>query len=92
MKAGEHGPDVLYDKFLVAKMKNVYGDGDELIVLEQDRINPPGGEFVFVLRPETDDQAAIAALWTYAVVCEATYPGLALDIREQLTRIVGDEG
>ncbi len=74
MKAGEHGPDRVYRKFAV--IKNSTG-----LEISQDV------EFLFVLRPETDDQAALAALETYADVCEATYPLLAEELRAQIARI-----
>lgn len=92
MKAGEHGPDKLYDKFVVCKSKHATIDPDMGCVLVPiDKRLGAGKEFLFVLRPETDDDAAIAALHTYAEICERTYPGLAHDIREQLLRISNDE-
>lgn len=89
MKAGEHGPDELYDKFMVYKTKNVlpYGptveDRPDLNMFRaSDELTHK--EFVFVLRPEADDSAAVEALFVYADFCEATYPGLARDIRKKL--------
>jgi hypothetical protein len=77
VKAREHGPDKVYGKFRVIKRST----GLEL---------DPEIEFFFVLRPETDDRAALAALGTYADVCEATYPELAREIREHVSRIQRD--
>lgn len=74
MKAGEHGPDKIYRKFSVSKVSTG-------LELNQDV------EFIFVLRPETDDQAALAALETYADVCQDTYPELASQLRNQVARI-----
>lgn len=74
MKSGEHGPDKLYDKFRVFRTKT----GEELT---------GRGEFIFVLRPETNDRAATEALMAYARACETNYPQLAKDIIDQLTRI-----
>lgn len=74
MKAGDHGPDQRYNKFRVEKVSSGY-------VLDYER------EFYFVLRPETADGAAIAALQAYADECEAVYPQLARDIWEQVDRI-----
>lgn len=74
MKPGEHGPDKLYDKFRVFRAKT----GEELT---------GRGEFMFVLRPETNDQAAVQALMAYARACEHSYPQLAQDIMAELRRI-----
>lgn len=74
MNKGEHGPDKLYNKFTVIKNST----GKEL---------DPEVEFFFVLRPETNDRAAIAALETYAKKAEYTYPELANQILTQLARI-----
>lgn len=77
MDADEHGPDRLYRKFEVRKVST----GLPL---------DPDVEFVFVLRPETNDRAALAALETYADVCQATYPDLARELRAQVRRIRED--
>ena len=74
MIEGEHGPDDLYHKYTVVK-NSTGGELDQNI------------EFIFVLRPETNDKAALAALDTYANVCEATYPGLAGQIRTKVASI-----
>jgi hypothetical protein len=77
MIADEHGPDQLYSKFSI--MKNSTG-----------KILDPGVEFFFVLRPETNDKAALAALRTYAEHCAVPYPQLAKEIIEQVERIERD--
>jgi hypothetical protein len=74
MIAGDHGPDKRYNKFRVIKNSNRYE-------LDYER------EFYFVLRPETNDEAAIAALEIYAHMCRDSYPGLADDIERELERI-----
>lgn len=74
MKAGDHGPDELYEKFKVQKTKSGYE-------LDWSR------EFFFVLRPETDDHAARAALAAYAGACSDSYPELAQAIWQELYRI-----
>jgi hypothetical protein len=89
MKAGEHGPDKLYDKFLVAKTK------DTIYIKEAGVWSVPNSkalsrhipEFYFVMRPETNDLAAQGALEVYARLCHSTYPDLSLQIRSQLQRI-----
>lgn len=78
MLAGDHGADERYNKFKVTKVSNGYE-------LDYER------EFYFVLRPETNDQAAIHALIVYAWSCKDTYPGLAQDIMEQVERIQAGE-
>lgn len=67
----EHGPDRLYHKF------NVYKPSGERIE----------GEFVFVLRPETDE-AAVVALTAYVVAVRGRSPRLADQLNEQIDRIV----
>lgn len=98
MKPGEHGPDELYEKFHVYKPR----DGRTIcpVAIEDRRGGAPtypsypdvdrlgaDGEFVFVLRPESNDKAAQAALAEYARCCEGSYPGLAAGIVRELTRI-----
>lgn len=78
MIKGDHGPDERYNKFRVIKNSNGYE-------LDYER------EFYFVLRPETNDQAAIAALYTYAKNCAQSYPQLAADIYNHLYRIRQNE-
>ncbi len=85
-----HGEDGLRAKFAVYKPK------DRLMAL----LNPAAdihsylgaheigadGEFVFVMRPETDE-AAYYALLQYADACEYRAPKLAADIRSRLRSI-----
>lgn len=91
-ESGAHGPDEIYDKFTVVKSKHVrtffpWADGelgrahkrfdavDELTHKD---------EWIFVVRPETNDGAAVAAIEAYADACESTYPGLAAELRAKL--------
>ena len=76
MKAGEHGPDKLYPQHKFKVIKNSTG-----LEIDQDI------EFVFVLRPETDDKAALAALKAYADTCAETYPNLSQEILAHVRRI-----
>lgn len=78
MIKGDHGPDKRYNKFKVIKNSNGYE-------LDYER------EFYFVLRPETNDEAAIHALIAYAWSCKDAYPQLARDIMEQVERIARDD-
>lgn len=90
MKAGEHGPDELYDKFTVVKSKHVMEsllDEDYRIFYYANELTHKD-EWIFVLRPETNDKAAIAALRTYARVCAPTYPGLARAIEAKIKETV----
>lgn len=88
MKAGEHGPDEIYDKFTVVKSKHVsYYDEDGVKAFDPEHELTHKDEWIFVMRPEADDQAAIAALRTYARVCAPTYPNLAHQIEEKLKAI-----
>lgn len=66
-----HGADELYDKFRVIRVRT----GEEIT-----------GEFVFVLRPETDAVACVA-LATYAQAVEWRSPNLAAQIRARLEAI-----
>lgn len=87
MKAGMHGPDELYSKYYVAKTKHTkYVEGFDLLVIPYHE-EMTHQEFVFVMCPERDDQAAVTALQVYADCCEATYPGLARDIRKKLAEL-----
>lgn len=93
MKPGEHGPDELYEKFHVYKTKSreFLGEADGLAkdLWGYDPATRLGadGEFIFVLRPESNDKAAQMALAEYARCCEGSYPGLAAGIVMELTRI-----
>lgn len=97
MKSGEHGPDEIYDKFTVVKSKHVVEDeirhpptGQRVRIkrfdLEHELTHKD--EWIFVLRPETNDKAAIAALRTYARVCAATYPELSEQIEKKINETV----
>ena len=77
IEPGAHGPDRLYPKFTVIKNST----GKEL---------DQSIEFLFVLRPETNDHAAIQALRWYAYYARATYPQLADEIDAQVDRILRD--
>lgn len=89
MKPGEHGPDELYEKFHVYKAKEcLTGTLDKPWVVYDSRTRKGAdGEFVFVLRPETNDKAAQLALAEYARCCEGSYPELSASIVRELTRI-----
>ena len=104
LEAGAHGPDEYYDKFFVAKPKDVdhrelvtteHGVTNAWVFADETRLNGPGREFIFVLRPEAGDLAAREALRVYADLVEDTYPGLAQDIRDHMDEIdsrLGDQG
>lgn len=91
MEAEAHGPDEIYDKFTVVKSKDVSWDDtwQTKNFLPDDELTNKD-EFIFVLRPETNDLAAIAALHAYAEHCADTYPELATQIMNQLERIMRD--
>lgn len=92
-EAGAHGPDELYDKFTVVKSKHVSElrsashAGFDPVVLKafapSDELTHKD-EWIFVVRPETNDGAAVAAIEAYADACESTYPGLAAALRARL--------
>lgn len=88
MEKDQHGPDKLYEKFHVYKANHVTKDPTYLIN-QYPEVNRLGadGEFVFVLRPETNDKAAQEAILCYARACENSYPGLAAAITAEITRI-----
>lgn len=94
MKAGEHGPDKVYNKFTVVKSKHVgvdkfdHSSDEEIKWFPADKELTNKDEWIFVLRPETNDQAAIAALWAYAAVCRTTYPQLADEIEAKLRETI----
>lgn len=84
----EHGPDRLYDKFVVVPTKHVrQGDPlrDEHVYPDEARLGADG-EFVFVLRPERDRSAWIA-LHAYANDVMHRAPNLAEEIRAKLEEI-----
>jgi hypothetical protein len=89
MKAGEHGPDELYNKFTVVKTKDVTQWGQLKEFAPEDELTGKD-EFIFVLRPETNDKAAIAALDYYAHMIKDAYPQLAEHIKKELERIQRD--
>lgn len=93
----EHGDDGLRDKFSVYKTADathdIYVDtSTTLDVFDSDgRVGTsaprsPSDEFVFVLRPESDE-AAWLALQEYAARVTKRSPLLAHQLREQLVRI-----
>lgn len=88
-ESGAHGPDEIYDKFTVVKSKHVfttYPDGSPPLVkafYDEDELTHKD-EWIFVVRPETNDGAAVAAIEAYADACEATYPRLAAALRARL--------
>lgn len=97
MKAGEHGPDELYEKFHVYKAKHELNQlipldemspsqRDKMVYRESDRLGHDG-EFIFVLRPETYDMAAQAALLEYDRCCEHAYPQLSAQITRRVREI-----
>lgn len=88
----EHGEDGLRDKFSVYKTKDITPSGkypDLGTVVFEDRIGADG-EFIFVLRPETDC-AAWGALADYAKRVRSRAPKLASDIERELLRIHSEE-
>lgn len=87
MKAGEHGPDELYDKFTVVKTKDVVPYvNKEWKEFPTSKELSGKDEFIFVLRPETD-KAAIEALSLYGFLIRESYPNLSRQILLQLERI-----
>ncbi len=84
----DHGADGLRDdKFAVYKYDDRHDEPSDTIdiYLKEDRIGTTG-EFIFTLRPESDE-AAWYALSLYAKSVEHRAPQLALDIRTKLRRI-----
>ncbi len=83
----DHGADGLRGKFSVYKTANGCQAPDSNVVSydARERIGADD-EFIFVLRPESDE-AAWQALNLYAQVAQRRAPKLAYDIRTQLTRI-----
>lgn len=92
MEKDQHGPDKLYEKFHVYKAKEAREqhlsshNPVEMVYDSRTRLGADG-EFVFVLRPETNDKAAQLALAEYARCCEGSYPELSQGIVRELTRI-----
>lgn len=97
----KHGEDGLRAKFIIFKPRDELAPtgsryereslSAEPSIVMFDKTDAVGadGEFVFVLRPETDF-AAYSALWDYADATAHRAPKLAADIREQLERIRGE--
>lgn len=87
-EAGAHGPDEIYDKFTVVKSKHVFRSldiyGSKLSWFNDADELTHKGEWIFVVRPEAADGAAVAAIEAYADACEETYPGLAAALRARL--------
>lgn len=85
-----HGPDELYDKFAVYKAGKEWSDVPGLDLFHTtDRLGQDG-EFIFVLRPETDREAFMA-LKEYVHLVRRRNPQLAFDINNQLGRIYDKE-
>lgn len=88
----EHGEDGLRRKFDVYKHRDRWAN-DEItyrnMYYEDDRIGADG-EFVFVLRPETDREAWLA-LRKYAIGVRHRAPQLGIDIGAELLRISLDQ-
>lgn len=82
-EADKHGPDEIYDKFTVVKSKHVTQHGGIKTFATADELTHQD-EWLFVVRPETNDGAAVAAIEAYADACESTYPGLAAALRAKL--------
>ena len=83
----EHGADGLRAKFVVYKRSDRVTNGPCLadVFHAEERIGEDG-EFIFVLRPESDHEAWVA-LGVYAHQVEGRAPQLAHDIRTHLERI-----
>lgn len=84
----DHGAPGLRDKFSLYKTKTrVPHDDDDVTDLywSHERIGADG-EFIFVLRPETD-RAAASALLAYAIQVTRRDPQLADEIRAKVRAI-----
>lgn len=73
----QHGPDELYDKFVVVQRSTGKTLGED-------------GELIFVLRPERDREAW-SALMTYCSCVEHRSPGLAGQLSERLDAILAEQ-
>jgi len=82
MWTDKHGEDGLRMKFHV--MKYIKGTGQS----EVEAL--PKGEFVFVLRPETD-RNAWKSLSYYAALAEETHPKLAQGLHDKLKAILAKQ-
>lgn len=88
----DHGVDGLRDKFRVYHAGHVEGSGLHPgydMFASHTRIGATG-EFVFVLRPESDE-AAYHALRDYVSLVAWRAPQLSEDIARELDRIVGEQ-
>lgn len=85
----DHGAPGLRHKFSVYKTSDRdYIEGEEHVYVPEALVGADG-EFVFVLRPETD-AAACAALRAYAVAVSGRDTLLARQLRDELRRIAAD--
>lgn len=83
----DHGPDGLRDKFSVYKSRErLLGPRQAVDMYSATARIGADGEFVLVLRPETDI-AAWLALREYAHLVQFRAPQLTQDIRRELARI-----
>lgn len=87
----DHGEDGLRRKFDVYKPRDgrCYTRGSGRTSYPDDKRIGADGEFIFVLRPETDE-AAFFAMSEYAHEVEHRAPQLAKDIWVELRRIRGE--
>lgn len=83
----DHGADGLRAKFRVYKPRDAVELAVSTVVPAHAHIGDDG-EFIFVLRPETD-LAAYMALREYVAVVSDSRPQLASDMRDELNRIQG---
>lgn len=86
----DHGTNGIRDKFRVYKPC----DARELFaadIVPHDARLGADGEFVFVLRPETDEEAAMALCYYAGLVCERA-PVLSDSILQRVSAIAADNG
>lgn len=88
----DHGRDELYDKFVVAKRKDIRILTGAGCVVPNDKRIGADGEFVFVLRPETDFAAWLALVVYAGAMRTGGYPNLAREIDAQCDRIAKENG
>lgn len=86
----DHGDDGLRNKFVVYKPRDAttLAQAD---VIQHDKKLGADGEFIFVLRPETD-RVAVLALTYYVEYIAASLPKLADEIMTELERIETNNG
>jgi hypothetical protein len=87
----DHGDDGLRRKFDVYKHKDALVRGQANIMYPTDALLGTDGEFIFVLRPETDYEA-VCALLMYSLLVKGRAPQLAADINTELDRIMEANG